>query len=411
MTKKLISTVVVLSLLLLVMPVVSEANSIYGQKVADLALELVGTPYVFGGTSTSGFDASGLLVYVYGTYGASLPRTVNEQINVGSSVSRSNLRPGDIVIFSASGTRWTSIFVGNNEVVWSSSGTGKVRKASLSDSAVSANYVSARRLPDSAFASLGQLIAAEASKMLGSRFEFGATGPSRFDASGLTLYSHSQYGVSIPRTMAQQYADGHNVTKSQLGPGDLVFFSFDSGKTVGLVGVFVGNNEFVFASQSLGGVVMRDLSSYNSSYLGAKRYFGDAPPAPPAPTPPTPDLATQIIATAEKYLGTPYVFGANGPASFDCSGFTRFVYAEHNISIPRTSVSQSTAGTLVSTADMQKGDLLIFVDTYKAGISHVGIYIGDNQFIHAITSTGVSYGNLSQSYWNTRLHSVRRVIN
>lgn len=415
LTKKVISTVLVLSLLLLVTPVVSEANSPYGQKVANLVLELVGTPYVFGGTNTSGFDASGLLVYAYGTYGASLPRTVNEQFQVGTSVTRANLRPGDIVLFSASGARWTSVFVGNNEVVWASSGSKKVRKASLNDSAVSSNYVGARRLPDSAFTPLGKVIASEAVGLVGAPYEYGAAGPMKFDTSGLMQYVHTQFGVSIPRTMAKQYAGGQSVSKAQLEEGDILFFGTSS--SVSLVGLYVGNGEFVFASKTINGVVKRDLSYYNSTYLAAKRYFGEvlpipAPPEPPAPPveEPTPDLASQIITTAEEYLGVPYVFGAVGPTTFDCSGYTRFVYAQHNISIPRTSYSQSQAGTLVAKADMQKGDLLIFVDTYKEGISHVGIYIGDGKFIHAIPSTGVSYSNLSQSYWNTRLHSVRRVI-
>lgn len=404
LTRKLISTVVLLSLLLVVMPAVSEASSPYGQKVANLALELVGTPYVFGGTSTSGFDASGLLVYTYGVYGVSLPRTVGDQLKVGTSVTRANLIPGDIVLFSASGVRWTSIFVGNNEVVWASSGSKKVRKASLNDSSIYANYIGARRLPDSAFAPLGKLIAAEVVGLVGSRYEFGATGPTKFDASGLMQYVHNQFGVSIPRTMKQQYASGHSVGRSQLEEGDVVFFG--SSSSIELVGLYIGNDEFVFASKSLGGVVRRSLTSFSSPYLAAKRYFGEAPPVET----PNPDLAAQIIVTAEKYLGAPYVFGAVGPTTFDCSGYTRFVYAQHGISIPRTSYSQSQAGTLVANKDMQKGDLLIFVDTYKDGISHVGIYIGEGKFIHAITSTGVSYSNLSQSYWSTRLHSVRRVI-
>ena len=170
-------------------------------------------------------------------------------IYVGTSVTRANLRPGDIVLFSASGTRWTSIFVGNNEVVWASSGSKTVRKGSLNDSAISANYVGARRLPDTAFAPLGKLIAAEAVGLIGARYEFGATGPAKFDASGLMQYVHNQYGVSIPRTMAQQYASGNSVSRAQLEEGDIVFFGTSS--TISLVGLYVGNDEFVFASQSL----------------------------------------------------------------------------------------------------------------------------------------------------------------
>lgn len=406
--KRAVAVITVLSLLLVAMPSLSEANAPYGQRVAEFALALVGRPFTFGGTTPDGFDASGLLVYVYGEFGASLPRTVAEQFTVGSAVTRSDLRPGDIVLFASGNTRWTAIFVGNNEVVWSSSSAGRVRRASLSESTVSSNYQGARRLPDSAFASIGAMIARDTTALIGARFEFGSSGPQRFDASGLTQFVHSQWGVGVPRTMAQQFAGGNTLHPSQLEPGDLVFFSFNNGATVGLVGVFVGDDEFVFSSQSAGQVVRRDMASYANSFIGAKRYHGPVPPyIPPAPKP---DIPTLVIETAEQYLGTPYVFGATGPASFDCSGFTRFVYAQHNISLPRTSVSQAAAGVLVTTNEMRKGDLLIFVDTYKPGISHVGIFIGDGRFIHATTSQGVSYGDLSQNYWNTRLHSVRRVI-
>lgn len=402
--KRIVAVITMLSLLLVAIPAVSEAEAPYGQRVADLALAQVGAPFVFGGANPEGFDASGLLLYVYGEFGASLPRTVAEQYAVGSAVTRANLRPGDIVLFASGSARWTAIFVGNNEVVWSSLSAGRVRKASLRDAAVSSNYQGARRLPHSAFASMGAMIAKDAAALVGARYEFGALGPLRFDASGLSQFVHTRWGINIPRTMAQQFAGGNTLHVSQLEPGDLLFFSFN-GSSIGLVGVYVGNDEFVFSSQSAAQVIKRDIADYAASFMGAKRYHGAVPPYVPAPKP---DLPTQIIETAKRYLGAPYVFGASGPESFDCSGFTRFVYGQHDISLPRTSVNQATAG--VSATGMQKGDLLIFVDTYKPGISHVGIFIGDGQFIHATTSQGVSYANLSQSYWNTRLHSVRRVI-
>lgn len=409
MTKRLISTAIVLSLLLALMPALSEANSAIGQRVADLALQLVGTPYAYGGSDTTGFDASGLLVYTYGSYGASLPRTTAGQVGVGTAVSRANLRPGDIVIFSASGSQWSSIYVGNNSVVWSSSSSRKVKVASLSESSVARNYYGARRLPDSAFASLGKLIAMEAEHLVGARYEAGAAGTARFDASGFTQFVHQQFGIAIPRALASQHTDGAAVAPTQLTPGDIVFFG--SGSSVTWAGIYLGDNSYMSASKSAGAVVKRELDTSSSSYLGAKRYFGDVPPLPPVPPePPKPDLAAQIITTAEKYLGVPYVFGASGPDTFDCSGFTRFVYAQHKISIPRNSLSQSEAGVLVSTQNMKKGDLLIFVDTYKAGISHVAIYIEDGKFIHAVPATGVSYGSLNTTYWKTRLHSVRRII-
>jgi cell wall-associated NlpC family hydrolase len=320
------------------------------------------------------------------------------------------LQPGDIVLFESGSTRWTGVYVGNKEVVWASSSAKKVIKASITESKVSDALYGARRLPDSAF-SPGIAIAYRTVLLLGAPFRFGASGPTHFDSSGLTQFVHGQVGLDIPRTIAGQYAGGTKVTRSQLQPGDLIFFGKDS-TAPSLVAVYMGSERFIFASSSEGKVVERTLSdsNYADHAVGARRYVESLPSTPPPP-PPQPDLATQIIETAESFLGTPYVFGATGPNTFDCSGFTRYVFGQHDIYLPRTSYSQASAGEPVaSLGSLRKGDLLIFVDTYKEGISHVGIYIADNVFIHAVPSTGVSYGSLDTKYWSTRLYSARRLF-
>ena len=409
--------VLCLALAMLLAPVMTprvEASNTYGSGLAASAAALVGSPYRLGGTDPAGFDASGLVVYVYGLYGAEMPRTVASQFTVGTQVARrSDLRAGDIMLFESGSVRWTGIYLGSNEVVWASSGAGRVIKANITDSNVSDNLHGARRLPDSAF-SPREALAGNVLSLLGATFRLGSAGPSQFDASGLTQYVHSMAGVEIPRTIANQYAGGTNVTRSQLQPGDLIFFGTSSSSPT-LVAVFIGSGRFVFASSSAGQVIERSLSdaNYNDNAIGARRYIGSSPSTPPPPPPPPKlDTASAVIKTAESFMGTPYVFGASGPDTFVCSGFTRYVFAQHGISLPRTSVSQATAGTRVaSRGDMKKGDLLIFVDTYKAGISHVGIYIGNDQFIHTIPNGGVGYASLTTSYWSTRLHSARRLIN
>lgn len=91
-----------------------------------------------------------------------------------------------------------------------------------------------------------------------------------------------------------------------------------------------------------------------------------------------------IVNLALSLLGKPYVWGANGPNSFDCSGFTRYVYLNAGgISLPRVSYQQATVGRAVSTSNLQKGDLLYFATVTPGTTSHVGIYIGNNEFIHA----------------------------
>lgn len=91
-----------------------------------------------------------------------------------------------------------------------------------------------------------------------------------------------------------------------------------------------------------------------------------------------------LVNLALSFLGTPYSWGANGPNSFDCSGFTRYVYLNaRGISLPRVSYEQAKAGKAVSTSNLQKGDLLHFATVTPGTTSHVGIYIGNNQFVHA----------------------------
>lgn len=93
----------------------------------------------------------------------------------------------------------------------------------------------------------------------------------------------------------------------------------------------------------------------------------------------------EIIETAKEYLGVPYIWAANGPFSFDCSGFTKYVYKKNGITLPRYSGYQANVGLKVSFDELQEGDL-VFFDTSKGfhrKVNHVGIYIGNHQFIHA----------------------------
>lgn len=119
----------------------------------------------------------------------------------------------------------------------------------------------------------------------------------------------------------------------------------------------------------------------------------------------------RVVKTALSYLGRPYVFGSTGPRTFDCSGFTRFVMAKSvGISLPRTAAAQSRVGRLISKASLQKGDLVLFKNTYKAGVSHVGIALGNGRMVHAWPSSGVKIDRLSQSYFVAKYHSSRTVL-
>ncbi|RBY82797.1 C40 family peptidase [Blastococcus sp. TF02A-26] len=108
-------------------------------------------------------------------------------------------------------------------------------------------------------------------------------------------------------------------------------------------------------------------------------------PAPSAPVAGGSGAAQTAIATAMAQRGKPYVWAAGGPGSFDCSGLTQYAFRAAGISLPHSSRLQSRMGQAVSRADLQPGDLVFFYSP----VSHVGIYIGNGQMVHAPTSGDV----------------------
>ncbi len=116
-----------------------------------------------------------------------------------------------------------------------------------------------------------------------------------------------------------------------------------------------------------------------------------------------------VVRFGEKYLGVPYVSGGSSPSGFDCSGFTSYVYRNFGISLPRTAAGQAGQGIEVSRGNIQAGDLLFF-NTY-GGISHVGIAVNSDTFIHAtVPGDVVKYSNLNSAYYSSRFVTARRVL-
>lgn len=118
--------------------------------------------------------------------------------------------------------------------------------------------------------------------------------------------------------------------------------------------------------------------------------------------------ARAIIRAGYSVIGTPYVFGGTGRGGFDCSGFTQYCFRRAGINIPRMADEQYYAGTKISPNQLRPGDLVFFT-TYEAGASHCGIYIGNGQFLHAGSSTGVTVSNLWDSYWGCRYYGACRI--
>ena len=149
---------------------------------------------------------------------------------------------------------------------------------------------------------------------------------------------------------------------------------------------------------------------------GACATGGRARPAPfPSPdrrTPPagiSASTGSAIADLAMSFLGAPYRTGGATPAGFDCSGLVEYVYARNGIAVPRTVAEQYRVGQSVRRSDLAPGDL-VFFHTVSRGASHVGIWLGGDDFVHAPSGSGeVRVEHLSAHYWASRYVGARRI--
>ena len=122
------------------------------------------------------------------------------------------------------------------------------------------------------------------------------------------------------------------------------------------------------------------------------------------------DKRANIIKSAKAKYGVPYCYGGNGSTDcYDCSGFVCAVFSENGLELPRVAADQSSALTPISKAKAQAGDLVFFKD--KNRISHVGIYLGEDVFIHASSSNGVMFSSLQDVYFAATLAGFGKMPN
>jgi cell wall-associated NlpC family hydrolase len=142
--------------------------------------------------------------------------------------------------------------------------------------------------------------------------------------------------------------------------------------------------------------------------------------ADPTPAVPSAEPASDLVAagepggeaiagTALSLRGSPYRNGGSDPTGFDCSGFVSYVFAQQGMPVPRTVAELYRSGADVDSSGLRAGDL-VFFDTNGAGVSHVGIAIGGDEFVHAPSTSGeVRVERLGTSYWSRRFVGARRV--
>lgn len=119
--------------------------------------------------------------------------------------------------------------------------------------------------------------------------------------------------------------------------------------------------------------------------------------------------ATSLDSTIDNLLGIDYKYGGTTTKGFDCSGFVGYVFDKFKIDLPRTSSSMYAEGDKVKREDLRPGDL-VFFNTSGKGVSHVGIYVGNNKFAHASTSKGTRIDSLGMDYYNDRYVGAKRIL-
>jgi cell wall-associated NlpC family hydrolase len=177
--------------------------------------------------------------------------------------------------------------------------------------------------------------------------------------------------------------------------------------------------EEVWLSGSVENGFAEASTAYGDGWIYTDYLSGSAPassgndtPSAPEPEPePVSSAGQQMADFAMQFLGQAYVWAGNQPGGFDCSGLTQYVAASIlGIDITHSTELQIGYGSDVAWGAWQPGDLVFFANTYAPGITHVGIYIGDGNFIHAENpSTGVVITSLDESYYSSRYAGARRL--
>ena len=209
------------------------------------------------------------------------------------------------------------------------------------------------------------------------------------------------------------YASTDYVSVIELGLGtvttDLLNIRKEASTTSSVVGQFAYGDKPVIVGVLDGWyqILLRgDLAYVSSSYVSADV---DASKAAPVSRGSVSRKGNEVVAYSKKFYGVPYVSGGSTPSGFDCSGFTAYVFRQFGVSLPRTASGQATVGVTVSKNELLPGDL-VFFNTY-GGISHVGIYVGGREFIHAtVPGDVVRTSSLDSAYYTRTYVTAKRII-
>ncbi len=219
--------------------------------------------------------------------------------------------------------------------------------------------------------------------------------------NGIKGYMSSQYlkfSESLSAAFGKGTVQGSSVRlRSAPSTGAAVLGSFNTGASMDITGVS-GN----WYQVSYGGQTGYISADYMTVAGGGAAYARSLA---------ADNGASAVIDTAESLLGTRYIYGGTTTNGFDCSGYIQYIFAQHDVTLDRTAAQQYTYnGTSVAKSDLQPGDLVFFSSSSQT-VGHVGMYVGDGQFIHSSSGAGkVIITSLNSSYYVSHYVGAKRVL-
>jgi cell wall-associated NlpC family hydrolase len=380
----------------------------YGtNQVVKTAVELIGSPYLAGGTTPEGFSSTGFIQYAYKkASGIIVPTSATMCQELGKDIAKTDILEGDILFFEGSENLIPAIYKGNDIFIVVTTSEGVMERHLLYDNYWAPRYLFARRLTDKDYSYLDpeyyknhkNPILRSAVNFIGTPYLLGGDNPNTgIDCSYFVQMVFNEAGnIHLPRSTSQQWEVGQKIILPNIRAGDVIYFSDTPDKGVAHAGIHLGEGYFIHASGSEGKVSLGFLSSYWKSYITGIRRFDDL----------TLSLENPIVFEAAKHIGTPYVSGGESPQGFDTGGFLYYVFGKLDKSIPRYPSKQWAEGIAVDKEKLKPGDVVFFQGSNSL-LS--GIYSGEGLFIIVTSSSGVAIRNLNTDvYWSPKYCGARR---
>lgn len=376
------------------------------------------------------FSCASFLMYIFEKNGVDLA-TYNEDymMKQGTYVAKSQLQKGDLLFFDSRGGKvpnHVGMYIGDNKIIQMADPTQKIvitdldSKPYYTDSYITARRVLPTLLPSNP-ATKGDNIVSKA-YILKDKVTMGTTNNAsslRFTATGFVDHIYKSNGVTLGTTnLKELMKKGTTVSKANLKKGDLVFFNGVTGSsTPTMVGIYAGDHRIIVPNSD--GVLTRVLfvDYYAKHYITAKRVISGGTTtsvAASAPTSSTTQVADKVVNFATNLMSkAKFGYSYNeSTLTFTSAGFTYYVFKEHGIDLKdKLASGQAQAGTAVSKANLQKGDLLFF-STNNGGtkITQTGIYVGNNEYLSLTTKGIVMKDKLDSTFAKQNYVSARRVL-